>query len=229
VARYWPGGQPNIGIACGPSRLVVLDLDAHGELPEDWRRLPGVDDGKDVFAQICEWAGMDWPSTYTVATPSSGSHLYFTAPGDSTIRNSVSMIGPQVDVRAIGGYVVAAGSVVNGTAYEVIGEDDAAPLPEWIGRLLAPKPAPQPKQAGRGGGTPGARLAGLLRTVEQARPGTRNETLFWAASRASEMAGEGKADARDVAGQLVSAALSAGLPEDEARRTITSAMRGDAR
>ena len=56
VRRYWPSGEHNIGIACGPSRLVVLDLDTHGTLPEDWR-MPGIRDGKDVLAQICEWAG----------------------------------------------------------------------------------------------------------------------------------------------------------------------------
>ena len=37
VRRYWPSGRHNIGVACGPSRLVVLDLDTHGTLPEDWR------------------------------------------------------------------------------------------------------------------------------------------------------------------------------------------------
>jgi hypothetical protein len=58
----------NIGIACGPSRLAVLDLDRHGELPAEWR-LPGVIDGRDVFSQLCEWAGQPWPSTYWVATP----------------------------------------------------------------------------------------------------------------------------------------------------------------
>ena len=54
--RYWPVAEAQRRHRRGPSRLVVLDLDCHGKLPEDWR-LPGVIDGKDVFAQICEWAG----------------------------------------------------------------------------------------------------------------------------------------------------------------------------
>jgi hypothetical protein len=228
VARYWPGDRHNIGIACGPSRLVVLDLDAHGELPEDWRRLPGVTDGKDVLAQICEWAGMDWPATYTVATPSGGWHLYFTSPDGAAIRNSASMTGPQVDVRAQGGYVVGAGSAVGDAAYEVIYDQAPVPLPEWIARLLAPAPARTVARPIRHG-TAGGRLAGLLRTVEQAQQGTRNERLFWAASRAAEMVAVGSADAREVTEQLVAAAVSAGLPDAEARRTIASAMRGDAR
>ena len=62
VARYWPSEQRNVGIACGPSRLVVVDLDTHGHLPEDWRQLQGVRDGRDVLAQLAEWAGRPWPS-----------------------------------------------------------------------------------------------------------------------------------------------------------------------
>lgn len=229
VARYWPSDRHNVGIACGPSNLVVLDLDAHGELPAEWRELGGVNDGRDVLAQICEWAGMDWPQTYTVATPSAGWHLYFTAQANSAIRNSASLIGPQVDVRAAGGYVVGAGSAVGGKAYEVLYDDPPAPLPAWIARLLAPEPRPESSDGiGRfaPSGEPGKRLEGLLRTVSGAKPGTRNDTLFWAASRAAEMTAAGHADVRDTARQLLGAAVSVGLSEQESLRTITSAMKG---
>ncbi len=118
VGRYWPSDQHNVGIACGPSRLVVVDLDTHGHLPEDWRQLPGIRDGRDVLAQLAEWAGKPWPSTYMVATANGGWHLYFTAPEASGIRNSASLLGPLVDVRGAGGYVVAAGSRVDGKPYE---------------------------------------------------------------------------------------------------------------
>src|SRR5258706_240076 len=36
VAPHWPAGA-NIGLACGPSGLVVVDLDTHGTLPDEWR------------------------------------------------------------------------------------------------------------------------------------------------------------------------------------------------
>lgn len=226
VARYWPSDRHNIGVACEPSRLVVLDLDAHGELPAEWRELPGVNDGKDVFAQICEWAGMDWPQTYTVATPNSGWHLYFTVSG-KVPGGGNGKLGPQADVKAAGGYVVGAGSTVGGKPYEVLHDDDPAPLPQWIARLLEPKAQPA---AGRAAftpsGQPGKRLEGLLRTVAEAQPGKRNETLFWAASRAAEMNAAGEVDAREAATQLLAAAVSAGLDEPESMRTITSAMKG---
>jgi hypothetical protein len=116
VGRYWPSDHHNVGIACGPSRLVVIDLDTHSPLPEDWR-LPGVRDGRDVLALLAEWAGQLWPVTYTVKTPTGGMHLYYTAPDGPGIRNSAGKIGPLVDVRGGGGYVVAAGSVLDERAY----------------------------------------------------------------------------------------------------------------
>jgi hypothetical protein len=171
---------------------------------------------------------MDWPATYTVATPSGGWHLYFTAPGGPGIRNSASLIGPQVDVRAAGGYVVAAGSTVGGREYDVIDDADPAPLPAWIARLLAPKATPTTPARERQS-TPAGRLSGLLRTVESAPVGRRNDALFWASCRAAEMIAEGRLAPDSAAGQLADAAAAAGLPEPEARRTIASALRGEAR
>jgi hypothetical protein len=210
----------NIGIACGPSRLAVLDLDCRGELPSEWR-LPGVVDGRDVFAQLCEWAGQPFPSTHWVATPSGGWHLYFRVPVGCQIRNSASLLGPQIDVRAAGGYVVGVGSAVSGRRYEVIDRCPPAALPVWVTRMLTRRsgtpPRPQAVTAAPG------RLAGLVRTVEAAEPGRRNEVLYWAACRAAELDG---ADHRGVTGPLVAAALTTGLPDCEARRTIASALRG---
>ena len=152
VGRYWPSDRHNIGIACGPSRLVVIDLDTHSPLPDDWR-LPGVHDGRDVLALLAEWAGQPWPVTYTVMTPTGGMHLYYTAPDDAGIRNSAGKIGPLVDVRGGGGYVLAAGSVLDeraypgnpecrelvtgGRAYEVADDRDPEPLPAWLAALAA--------------------------------------------------------------------------------------------
>ena len=206
VARYWPAGA-NIGIACGPSRLVVVDLDCHTELPEEWR-LPGLRDGRDVLAQLAEWASQPWPSTYTVRTPSGGWHLYFAAPKASRIRNSASLIGPQIDVRAAGGYVVGEGSVIGGKRYEVVDGREAAELPDWIRRLLVP-PVPQAARP-VSGGSASARLQGLVKAVRQSQPGDRTGPLVWAAHRLAEMIGEGEASPAD-AENLVQAAVEAGI------------------
>jgi hypothetical protein len=221
VARYWPSDRHNVGIACGPSGLVVLDLDTHGELPGDWR-LPGIVDGRDVLAQLCEWARQPWPVTHWVATPSGGWHLYFAAPEGWEIRNSAGLLGPQVDVRAAGGYVVGAGSAVDGKPYAVLDDQDPASLPGWITRTLA---SPHARPAGNR--TPSAisgRLAGLVRTVESAPEGQRNDTLYWAACRAAELDGD---DLEAAAEALLDAAGFAGLSPREALRTVESAMGRD--
>jgi Bifunctional DNA primase/polymerase, N-terminal len=208
VAAHWPAGA-NVGIACGPSRLVVLDLDsaAHGELPADWRAIPGVVDGRDVFAQLLEWAGEQWPSTHWVATQSGGWHLYFETP-DSTIRNSAGLLGPGVDVRAAGGYVVGAGSMVGGRAYEVLDNRPPAPLPGWLTRRLTSRDDRPVHQAPSGDGP--ANLRGLVQTVRDSQPGSRTDALVWAAHRLRDEIAAGRAT-QDNAELLVQAAVASGI------------------
>ncbi|HET9969827.1 MAG TPA: bifunctional DNA primase/polymerase [Streptosporangiaceae bacterium] len=209
VERFWPSPRHNIGIACGPSRLVVVDLDTHGELPGDWRQ-PGIRDGRDVLAQLCEWARQPWPATRWVATPSGGWHLYFAAPDGGEIRNSAGLLGPQVDVRASGGYVIGAGSAVGGKPYEVLDDMPPAPLPGWIYRMLTPprEVSRVPVRGGTGSGE--ARLRGLADTVRAGRAGDRTGPLVWAAHRLAEMIAEGHA-IPDDGELLVRAAVEAGI------------------
>lgn len=127
----WPGPRYNTGVACGPSHLVVIDLDTCGE---------GLPDGRDTLTHLCEQAGEPRPATHTVRTPSGGWHLYYQAPDAQEIRNSQSRIGPMIDVRACGGYVIGAGSTVNGREYVALDDDPPAPLPQWLIRLI-PHPA----------------------------------------------------------------------------------------
>jgi hypothetical protein len=232
VARHWPSPNHNIGVACGPSGLIVIDLDTHDPLPDDWK-LPGILDGRDVLAQLCEWARQRWPSTYMVATPLGGWHLYYQAPAGEKIRNSAGKLGPSVDIRGGGGYVVGAGSVVDeraypdrpdlaakvkgGKPYMVLDDRPPVPLPGWITRMLA-RPVVPKRQLAASTSTRAPRLSGLVRTVETAPQGQRNDALYWAACRAV-------ADGADPEA-LLPAALTAGLTETEARRTIRSAAGG---
>lgn len=84
-----PGRGRRTTSASLPSRLVVIDADTHGELPADWAELGGIADGRDVLAQLCDWAGQQLPTeTYWTVTPSGGWHLYFRAPPGRVIRSS---------------------------------------------------------------------------------------------------------------------------------------------
>jgi len=233
VRSHWPSARHNVGIACGPTRLVVIDLDAagHAELPEDWRRqVPGVSDGRGVLAQLAEWACQPWPDTFTVTTPNGGLHCYFTAPASPQIRNSAGRIGPLVDVRARGGYVVGPGSVVGGRRYAVADSRAPVPLPGWLADLAASeaaRPAAAVASSPVSSAPVDARVRGLLSHVAAGAPGDRNGRLYWAACRAGELAAAGRIEAEIVMEQLVSAALTAGIAggEREARRTVASGLR----
>ena len=77
---------------------------------------------------------------------------------------------------------------------------------------------------------PGAALAGLARVIREARPpspnepGERNAKANWAAFRAAEHIAAGEFSEADAEGELLAAALDAGLDEAEARKTIASGL-----
>jgi hypothetical protein len=113
----WPEGC-NIGIATG-SGLVVLDVDPeHG--------------GEDTLRELQQKHGV--VRTAAVETGSGGSHLYFTARGK--VPCSAGRLGPGLDVRGDGGYVVAPPSVhPNGKRYEWYlppSEVPISPMPSWL-------------------------------------------------------------------------------------------------
>ncbi|MBN6052709.1 bifunctional DNA primase/polymerase [Nonomuraea sp. RK-328] len=120
IRRIWAHRPYNVGIACGPSRLLVVDLDVPkpGEHPPAPWDLPGVRDGSDVFALICEQASQPVPlETFQVRTRRGGLHLYFTAPHSPALGNTSgdkgNGLGWKIDTRGDGGYVVGPGSIVD--------------------------------------------------------------------------------------------------------------------
>ena len=253
LIRDWWGRAPyNVGIACGPSGLVVIDLD----LPRD---LPDNDDdladgalfplsGADRLARLARKHGQRYPAgTYIVDTPSGGCHLYFSvAAADvaggsadrSPVRNSAGVIGPHIDVRADGGYVVGAGSRIGGQAYTARGgRGSPAPLPPWLVRLITDSPAPLPPSGQRlpvADGPQGrayamAALRAEIERVAAARPGTRNNTLNRAAFSLGQLVAAGLLPPIPVITGLIGAARHAGLSETEAGRTVRSGMAAGAR
>ncbi|HEX3965841.1 MAG TPA: bifunctional DNA primase/polymerase [Trebonia sp.] len=234
--RSWWAHQPyNVGIACGQSGLVVIDLD----VAHDGRAgLDGPVSGTDALERLCRAHGQRYPGgTYSVETPSGGTHLYFTAP-TTPVRNSAGRLGPLIDVRADGGYVVGDGSRIGGRAYTARGGvlPLALPLPGWVARLLTEEPAlpetarPLPVlDRAQGRAYALAAFREETRRVAQARVGTRNDTLNRAAFSLGRLVTAGLIPPLPVMTGLADAAAHAGLPEDEARRTIRLGMAAGAR
>lgn len=231
-ARWRPG--ENYGIAAKSSGLVIIDLDRPKpgyEFPPGWRDMDGITDGADVLAQLAEQAGAEWPHTFTVDTPSGGRHLYYVAPKGRNIGNRP--LGPLIDIRGggrgDGGYVLGPGSVLPAGVYAIVNESDPEPLPGWIADLLDPphhEPAPvaSARSADRGDRV-ASRVDGLIATVLGAKPGKRNDLLYWAACRAAKMIAAGQLAEDQVFDCLGRAAARVGLDDGEARRTIASALR----
>jgi Bifunctional DNA primase/polymerase, N-terminal len=145
-------------------------------------------------------------------------------------------LGPLIDIRATGGYVVAPGSRIGRRVYEVANSAPAAPLPGWIASLLDDRPsaaAPARRLPFPGISQATAYALAALReetaTVATSRPGTRNDALNRAAFSLGQLVAAGLLPAAAVATALTDAAESCGLPGGEAHRTIRSGMASAAR
>jgi hypothetical protein len=238
IRRAWSRDRFGIGIACGPSGLVVVDLDTadHGAVrPPEWER-PGIRDGVDVLAALAADHGQPLPlDTLSVQTPSGGEHLYFAAPEGCRIRNSAGRLGWLIDVRAAGGYVVADGSVVRGRRYRGNGYDEVAPLPAWIAELLRDQAptrldlGPFLDLVGRRSQYAAAALRGEVDRVLAAGRGSRNTTLNQAAFALGQLVAAGLLPDGLAHAALAEASAAVGLPAPEAGRTIRSGLTAGAR
>jgi hypothetical protein len=243
IRDWWVRAPYNIGIACGPSGLVVIDLDLpHDDDEEaDEEAAAGVLfplSGADILSGLASQRGERYPGgTYIVDTPSGGCHLYFTAAMDPRRRNSAGVVGPHIDVRTDGGYVVGAGSRIDGRAYTARGRRAPAPLPSWLAQLIrdsyVPPTVPAPRLPGTDSAQGRAYAMAALRAeterVASARPGTRNVTLNRAAFSLGQLVAAGLIPPIPVITSLIDAARHAGLPEDEAVRTVRSGISAGAR
>ncbi|MDT3395222.1 bifunctional DNA primase/polymerase [Streptomyces sp. B1866] len=239
LARCWAFGDFNYGVAAGPSQLVVIDLDVpkHDQDTPPAGAPAAVTDGAGALALLAEQHGQGFPSgTYTVRTPSGGTHLYFSAPGGVELRNTAGALGWKIDTRAGGGYVVGEGSVIGGKPYSVVVDSVPAPLPGWLAELLKPTPLPArgpvtvPLSAGtRRGAYLSAALTAEAERVRRAQRGNRNNALYLAAVALGQLIAGGELGAVDVTDWLTAAALGVGLAEPEARKTIASGLRAGAR
>ena len=122
--RRWPGA--NVGVPTGiRSNLLVLDVDTR--------------DGGYESLRTLEIRNGEAPPTARAQTGGGGLHLYFRYPspkahGRAAVKNSAGLLGPGLDVRGEGGYVVVPPS----RTLEAYAWVDRAPPadPGWLLALL---------------------------------------------------------------------------------------------
>lgn len=205
------------GIACGRGDYPLLGVDLD--------RKNGVDGVASLLA-LAEQHGFTVPETTTIATPSGGQHRWFTGPAGAPVQNSAGKLGPGIDVRGYGGYLIGPGSVTTKGVYRVAEARPVAELPDALFHLmLPPPPARRPPALTLPSRQRGAALLGLVKFVLGAPEGELNTRLYWAACRAYETGTEADAISR----ALVVAAVSLGHPERAAERTVTSARNAPVR
>jgi hypothetical protein len=177
------------------------------------------------------------PRTVAAVTGRGGYHLVYAHPGGK-ITSGAGKGGPGVDIKADGGYIVAAPSVhpVTHRPYRWLtpSGDDLTPLPEfWVRRLREPE---RPVRSGQVKLPPGrhpssyvqAAVKYELESVLASGEGTRNASLHLAAFNLGQLAAGGALDAGRTETLLLRAGERIGLPAPEVRRTVASGFRAAA-
>jgi Bifunctional DNA primase/polymerase, N-terminal len=230
--RQWWGMWPDAGVAVATGKvsgLVVLDLDG--------------DEGEQTGEERGVWTA-EPPATLT----GSGAHLFYRWPHHVANRTRVL---PGVDVRGDGGYACLPPSDhPNGRRYGWLRAPEGLPptapsvdgmpgpadpyrplreLPAWVlqrrdnpGTMAAPHRRISPGYAH-------AAFEAELSTVATSAVGTRNDALNRSAFAVARFVRAGDIPAVEYRARFLQAAATAGLPEQEADRTLRSALEGRSR
>lgn len=248
IRAYWEAHPAhNVAVACGPSGLVVVDLDTpkDGEQPPPHWARPGITDGADVLAALAEEhtnGDTSWLETFTVRTRRGGTHLYYAAPQGAAYRNTSARLGWLIDTRASGGYVVGPGSYVADAhgrgPYTVTNPAPVAPLPAWLADLLEParhRPVTSAQVYKMLDSNPNTAayvataLRGEVQRVLDAPVGARNHTLNTAAFAVGTLVGAGMLPKHLAEDTLANAGLQIGLEAGEVEATVHSGIQAGIR
>lgn len=208
----------NIGVVTGSrSGLVVLDVD--------------VDRGGEASLEQLQQQAGSLPATLTSRTGGGGLHLFFQHPG-GRVRSGTNVLGPGLDLRADGGFVVAPPSRHRSGMTHRWESAPSQPLACWphsLALLVAGAeqralPPPRPGAAAPRSTSDPPLLRGLLAAVRGAAVGQRNNTLHWASCRAAEDCMKRRLPVPAAYEALVAAGQQAGLPRSESLCTVRSAF-----
>ena len=140
IARWWEGKDHNIGLLMGEA-WVALDFDCKPKLNPDGT--PKLDEngeqvvGRGLDALFAFDVLDDLPNGYRQKTTSGGKHVILRLPEGAKVRSSAHKLRPDVDVRGHNGYVVGAGSTIDGKPYKWLGgTEDEMPnkFVTWCGK-----------------------------------------------------------------------------------------------
>lgn len=220
ITKWWTR-HPDCNLALATGGVAdVVDIDDWDQAIESLQKLWEDAGSPEGFLSD---VGAHGPA---VITPSGGCHLYVAPAG---LKNSVKRI-PGIDIRGTGGYVVLPPSRDDRGAWcwvDGFGPDKDLPvMPAWLVAALlpveAPRPVLMPRPATSGRYAQRALEAEIGRVV-MAPVGQRNDQLFKSAAALAQLAFGGALDGSAFEA-LEAAAVRAGLPLHEIKRTIESGI-----
>ena len=210
--RAWWGKWPKalIGVPMGAaSGLWCLDIDRP--------KKEGDPDGLDSLQALLDKHGA-LPNTASQSTASGGKHYFFRYVPSYDLSNRAGNFAPKIDVRAQGGYVIIAPSILSsGAKYSteksvqdfIADLKNPAEAPAWLvelaqGKKEAPKATKKivPKSS-----TPyGLKaLAEEVSNIESACEGERNDTLNTVGFRIGQLVGSGQLERQHAFNDLIAA------------------------
>lgn len=215
VASHLTGAATNnVGVNCGASGLLVVDVDDSAA----W-----------------EDVGIRLPRTPRAVTGRGGVHLYFKMP-NPPLGNSRGSLPAGVDIRGKGGQVALAGSIHPDTGVEYRWSVHPQRFPPCeVPHELLERLRPREREADpicletprRAGAYAAAALRNEVERVASAGRGTRNEQLNKSAFALGRFVAAQLLFEYDVAGALLQAADACGLVrEDGEARCLDTITRG---
>lgn len=211
--KHWP--HANIGVNCGKSGLLVLDIDSYKDIYQ----------GHDL--ELDE-------QTVTSLSGGGGTHLFYKQAGN--LGNRRKGLPEGIDIRGEGGYVVVAPSLhKSGNTYQWEDgyspwEMQPKPVPPKLAELLTP-PVPRQttvdtskKYEAKGSAYGIQALTKECERVAFAANGTRNNVLNVAAFAVGQLVAGGELEQSYATDKLLEAAQQAGLSQEEAERTAESGL-----
>ena len=178
------------------------------------------------------------PATW-ISSTARGWHFWFKYTGP--IPSSTGRIGPGLDVKADGGYVIAPPSIhPSGRAYAwvVPPEGEPAEAPDWLVTRARKRPEPSISERAiasihRPNGRPGAYGSAALdrecAALADVGPGGRNHALNRAAFLLHQLVAGGELDHHDAVERLVDACHRNGLVHDDGLPSVIATIRSGSR
>jgi hypothetical protein len=222
IRKWWDSYSTALpAIVVGRAGLVVIDCDRH----------PGGDDGIAAFNRLLSANGGSLANVPMTKTARGGAHLFFKQPEDKALGNGRGQLPDGIDVRGVGGFVIAPGAQLpDGKWWQcvsgrpLLGDAFKAgtipELPQWLADIIRPSRRSNggvvdedtrifdkrgTNDSRRGQAYAAAALDGAVAELNAAPSGKRNETLNAVAFRLGRMIARGWIDDNTAAEALLGA------------------------